>query len=134
MTIGRENEINVLKLTLHGHLVGYLSGFMNGRNVLMFADEFREDSNRPTFSVITHPRFPCSDKVMAEPWARNQRLHPTLSNLLPEGSLRELIAQGLKIHVDSEFHLLSYLGQDLPGALIAEPMAPEEVPESFPSH
>jgi serine/threonine-protein kinase HipA len=130
MTIGRENEINVLKLTLHGHLVGYLSGFMNGRNVLMFADEFREDSNRPTFSVITHPRFPCSDKVMAEPWARNQRLHPTLSNLLPEGSLRELIAQGLKIHVDSEFHLLSYLGQDLPGALIAEPMAPEEVPEA----
>ena len=128
MNTGRDNELNVLKLTLHDRLIGYLSGFVNGRNVLMFADEFREDVNRPTFSLITHPRFPRSDKVMAEPWIRNQRLHPTLSNLLPEGSLRELIAQGLKVHVDSEFHLLSYLGRDLPGALIAEPMAPEDVP------
>ena len=128
MNTGRDNELNVLKLTLHDRLIGYLSGFVNGRNVLMFVDEFREDANRPTFSLITHPRFPRSDKVMAEPWIRNQRLHPTLSNLLPEGSLRELIAQGLKVHVDSEFHLLSYLGRDLPGALIAEPMAPEDVP------
>ena len=128
MITGRDNELNVLKLTLHCRVIGYLSGFVNGRNILMFADEFRQDMNRPTFSLITHPRFPRSDKVMAEPWVRNQRLHPTLSNLLPEGSLRELIAQGLKVHVDSEFHLLSYLGQDLPGALIAEPMAPEDVP------
>ena len=67
---------------------------------------------------------------MVEPWARNQRLHPTLSNLLPEGSLRELIAQGLKVHIDNEFHILSYLGEDLPGALIIEPMEPEDVPES----
>lgn len=128
MSIGRNNEINVLKLTLHGRVIGYLSGAVNGRNVLMFVDEFREDSNRPTFSLITHPQFPRSDKVMAEPWIRNQRLHPSLSNLLPEGALKELIAQGLKVHVDSEFHLLSYLGQDLPGALVAEPMAPEDVP------
>ncbi len=130
MTLGRENEINVLKLSLHGRLVGYLAGYINGRNVLSFAGEFREDSARPTFSLITHPRFPRSDSVMAVPWARNRRLHPTLSNLLPEGSLRELIAQGLKVHVESEFHILSYLGRDLPGALIAEPMAPEDVPDS----
>jgi len=68
---------------------------------------------------------------MAEPWARNQRLHPTLSNLLPEGSLRELIAQGLKVHFDNEFHILSYLGADLPGALVAEPMEPDDVPDSI---
>ncbi|MCL7421619.1 MAG: type II toxin-antitoxin system HipA family toxin [Methylobacter sp.] len=131
MTEGGENEVNVLRLTLHGRLVGYLAGFLNGRNVLSFVDEFREDSARPTFSLITHPRFPRSNKVMAEPWTRNQRLHPSLSNLLPEGSLRELIAQGLKVHVDSEFHILSYLGQDLPGALIVEPMEPEDVPDSI---
>lgn len=67
---------------------------------------------------------------MAEPWAQNQRLHPVLSNLLPEGSLRELIAQGLKVHVDNEFHILSYLGEDLPGAIEATPMEPEDVPDS----
>jgi serine/threonine-protein kinase HipA len=130
MSANSVDEINVLKLTLHGRLVGYLAGFHNGRNVLSFADEFKKDAGRTTFSLITYPGFPHSEKVMAEPWVKNQRLHPTLSNLLPEGSLRELIAQGLKVHVDSEFHIFSYLGEDLPGALVAEPMEPKDVPDS----
>ena len=130
MSTKSDDEINVLKLTLHGRLVGYLAGFHNGRNVLSFADEFKEDASRPTFSLITYPGFPRSQKIMAEPWAKNQRLHPTLSNLLPEGSLRELIAQGLKVHVDNEFYIFSYLGEDLPGALVAEPMEPKDVPNS----
>jgi len=130
MNTGHTDEINVLRLTLHGRLVGYLAGFKNGRNVLSLADEFKNDASRPTFSLITHPDFPHAAKLMAEPWARNQRLHPSLSNLLPEGALRELIAQGLKVHIDNEFQLLTYLGGDLPGALIAEPMEPEDVPDS----
>ncbi len=124
------NEVIVLKLTLHDRLVGYLAGFQNGRNVLSFADEFKNDPSRPTFSLITHPNFPRSKKLMSDPWARNQKLHPTLSNLLPEGALRELIAQGLKTHIDNEFQIFSYLGQDLPGALVATPMEPKDVPES----
>ena len=123
-------EVNVLRLTLHGRLVGYLAGFQDGRNVLTFADEYKSDAGRPTFSLITHPGFPRAEKLIAEPWSRNHKLHPTLSNLLPEGSLRELIAQGLKVHVDNEFYMFSYLGEDLPGALIAEPMEPDEVPAS----
>lgn len=122
------DKVNVLRLTLHGRLVGYLTGFQDGRNVLTFADEFKSDADRPTFSLITHPGFPRAEKLMAEPWSRSQKLHPTLSNLLPEGSLRELIAQALKVHVDSEFQLFSYLGRDLPGALVAEPMEPEDIP------
>jgi serine/threonine-protein kinase HipA len=124
------DEVNVLRLTLHGRLVGYLAGFQDGRNVLTFADEYKSDTGRPTFSLITHPRFPRAEELIAEPWSRNHKLHPTLSNLLPEGSLRELIAQGLKVHVDNEFYMFSYLGEDLPGALIAEPMGPDEVPAS----
>ncbi|HEY0923696.1 type II toxin-antitoxin system HipA family toxin [Rheinheimera pacifica] len=130
MSDGLADEISVLKLTLHNRLVGYLAGFQSGRNVLSFAGEFKHDTNRPTFSLITHPTFPRAEKLMAEPWSRNQRLHPILSNLLPEGALRELIAQGLKVHLDNEFQILSYLGADLPGALVAEPMEPEDVPES----
>lgn len=122
------DEVNVLRLTLHGRLVGYLAGFQDGRNVLIFADEYKSDAGRPTFSLITHPRFPHAEKLIAEPWSHNHKLHPTLSNLLPEGSLRELIVQGLKVHVDNEFHIFTYLGEDLPGALIAEPMEPDEIP------
>ncbi|MCU7847420.1 MAG: type II toxin-antitoxin system HipA family toxin [Candidatus Thiodiazotropha sp. (ex Lucinoma kastoroae)] len=124
------SEISILRLTMHNRLVGYLAGFQNGRHVLSFADEFKHDPSRPTFSLITHPNFPNSKKLMSEPWVKNQRLHPILSNLLPEGALRELIAKGLKTHIDNEFQIFSYLGQDLPGALVATPMEPEDVPES----
>jgi serine/threonine-protein kinase HipA len=124
------DEINVLKLTLHGRLVGFLAGFQNGRNVLSFADEFKSDASRPTFSLITHPDFLRSEKLLTEPWSYTQKLHPTLSNLLPEGALRELTAKSLKVHTDNEFHIFSYLGEDLPGALVAEPMEPGEVPAS----
>lgn len=126
--MSNEEEVTVLKLTLHNRLVGYLAGFQNGRNILSFADEFKNDAERPTFSLITHPNFPHATKVMAEPWRRNQRLHPTLSNLLPEGALREFIAHALKVHIHNEFQILSYLGEDLPGALIATAMEPDEIP------
>lgn len=122
------DSVNVLRLTLHGRVVGYLAGFQDGRNVLTFADEYISDAGRPTFSLMTYPRFPRAEMILAETWSTRQKLHPTLSNLLPEGALRELIAQGLKVHVDNEFVLLSYLGEDLPGALIAETMEPDEVP------
>ena len=130
MSPNNEEEVNVLKLTLHGRLVGYLAGAKNGRNVLSFVDEFRNDPERPTFSLITHPGFQNAVKLMSEPWVKHHRLHPTLSNLLPEGAMRELIAQGLKTHIDNEFQIFSCLGNDLPGALVATAVEPEEVPES----
>ena len=38
-------------------------------------------------------------------------------------------------NIDNEFKIFSYLGQDLPGALIATPMEPKYVPESvLPTH
>ncbi|WP_372783255.1 type II toxin-antitoxin system HipA family toxin, partial [Litorivivens sp.] len=129
MSTDAADKVAVLQLTIHGVLVGYLAGFKGGRNVLSFADTFRNDSGRPTFSLITHPKFPASAKLLEEPWQRNQRLHPVLSNLLPEGSLRELVAQGLKVHIDNEFHIFSYLGSDLPGAIEARPLDPEAVPD-----
>jgi len=126
---GGTAEVRVLRLSLHGRQVGFLIGFRDGRNVITFVEEFRADISRPTLSLITHPDFPHSGKLLAEPWTRHQRLHPVLSNLLPEGALRELIAQSLKIHGDNEFDMFAYLGEDLPGALIAEVMEPDEVPE-----
>jgi len=124
-----QDDVAVLQLSLHGGLVGYLAGFQNGRNVLSFAESFRANSARRTLSLITHPKFPNAERAMAEPWVKNQRLHPTLSNLLPEGALRDLIAQRLGVHTDNEFQIFAYLGRDLPGALVATPLEPENVPE-----
>ncbi len=45
------------------------------------------------------------------------RVPPWFSNLLPEGPLRDLVAQQAGVHSSREFFLLSYLGEDLPGAV-----------------
>lgn len=120
--------LSVLQLTLHGTTVGYLAGYRNGRTSLTFAPDFAADVSRPTFSLITHPDFPNAGKVMAQPWAKRQKLHPVLSNLLPEGALREYLARALKTHADNEFELFTYLGQDLPGAIVATPIEPKTIP------
>lgn len=125
------NEVNFLELSLHGKLVGYLAGYRSGKNSLIFSKEFQQNSNRPTFSLITHPSFPKSQALISKLWEQNHRLHPSLSNLLPEGALRELIAQTLKVHVDNDFQILSYLGEDLPGALVASALEPDEVPDNI---
>lgn len=125
------NEARVLKLSLRGHLVGYLVGARDGRNILAFDAGFREDPLRPTFSLITSPVFPKAEPLLSKPWMTRQRLHPVLSNLLPEGALRAFIAQSLKIHENNEFEMLAYLGGDLPGALVAEPVTPDDLPEGL---
>lgn len=124
-------EASVLKLTLHGTAVGHLVGFRNGRNSLIFEQEFRENIQRPTFSLITHPSFPRAQALLSEVWVKRQRLHPVLSNLLPEGALLALIAHGLKVHPENEFPIFAHLGADLPGALIAEPVDPDNVPDGL---
>jgi len=45
------------------------------------------------------------------------RAPPFFSNLLPEGLLRELVAQRADVSPEREFYLLAYLGEDLPGAV-----------------
>ena len=57
-----------------------------------------------------------------------------LSNLLPEGALRDWFAQVLKVHPDNEFPLFAQLAADLPGALIAEPVPPDQIPEGVLDH
>lgn len=88
--------------------------------MLSFAEEFKSDTDRPILSLITHPAFPHSKKNHSGAVGKKQILHPTLSNLIPEGALWELIAQALKVHVDNGFQMFSYLGADLPDALIAQ--------------
>lgn len=128
---GTMNTVAVLKLTLHHGIVGYLAGFQSGKNILVFTDSFRSDQQRPTLSLLTSPLYPQVDKILEKTYVTHQRLHPLLSNLLPEGALRELIAQSLKVHIDNEFQLLAALGHDLPGALIATPLDPEEIPDEI---
>lgn len=126
--------VEVLRLTLHGVTVGYLAGYQGGKNILVFDATYVTSSERPTLTLAGTYEHPKSQDLFANPWVRQQRLHPVLSNLLPEGSLRDMYAQELKVHPDNEFPLIAQLGSDLPGALIAEPVAPDQIPMGVLEH
>lgn len=127
-------SVEVLHLSLHGVSVGYLAGYQNGRNVLIFDPAYQHDANRPTLTLTGLSEHQASARLYSNFWSRQQRLHPVLSNLLPEGSLREWMAQDLKIHPDNEFPLFSELSNDLPGALVAAPVGRADIPDWVLDH
>ncbi len=121
--------VEVLKITLHDQTTGYLAGYQGGKSIFVFDEVYRNSGNRPTMTLTAHPDFPKSTALLDEMWIKQQRLHPVFSNLLPEGIFRQWLAQILKIHPDHEFPMLAQLGSDLPGALMAVPMEPKEIPD-----
>lgn len=120
---------SVLKLSLHNHLIGYLLGYQDGRNKVVFSENYRADLSRPTLTLTTSTQFPNATNLLNKIWERKLRLPPTFSNLLPEGALRALLAQQLKIQNEQEFQLLAHLGHDLPGALVVQALKVDEIPE-----
>ena len=120
--------VEVLKLALHGTTLGYLTGYQSDRTNLVFDPHYIDQTERPTFTLTGSPLHPASAKLYTQPWQRQHRLHPVLSNLLPEGALRELLAQPLKGHPENEFALFTQLAADLPGALTAQALHPDEIP------
>lgn len=129
-----DESVQMLALSLHDHRIGYLAGYQGGRNVMVFDEAWRLDTERPTLTLSLTPSSPRADALMARPWIRQQRLHSWLSNLLPEGAFREWLAPRLKVHPDNEFPLLARLGNDLPGALVATPVMPDDMPDWVLSH
>ncbi len=118
--------VEALALTLHGHQVGVLSHHSNGRNRLTFNPAYQAlpDDKKPVVTLTQRVNSSYLDK----PLSNAQRIPPVLSNLLPEGALREWISSSLKVHPSHEFALLTWLGRNLPGALIAEAILPGEIP------
>ena len=57
------------------------------------------------------------------------KIPPVLSNLLPEGALREWVAKEVGVHRYNEFALLSWLGKHLTGALVATPISKGDIPQ-----
>ncbi len=74
--------------------------------------------NRPVLGQIFEddPKRPHRTRQGVPPW---------FANLLPEGPLRQLIAERAGVHERRALFLLSLLGDDLPGAVIIHPDNPE---------
>jgi len=119
MTLSREEQFCVY---LHDKLVGRLHR-RDDVTRFVFDEGYWNDPNRAVlglrFEENSHARH-----------RSNMRLPPWFSNLLPDGRLREWIAQARHTSIEREMELLAQVGHDLPGAvrvLTADQILPVEI-------
>ena len=119
-------SVEALQLTLHGQRVGFVTHYSGGKNILTFDPEYRAvpEETRATMTLTQRIDPNYLDKVLRS----SQRVPPVISNLLPEGALREWTSTTLKIHPANEFPLLAWVGNNLPGAIIAGPVPGGRIP------
>ena len=110
-------EMNVLDVRLGDVHVGTLSLLADEVSEFVISEEYRQRYPRP----ILGQSF--EDDLTRRHTSR-MRLPSFFSNLLPEGPLRELIAEKEGVSKHREFFLIARLGEDLPGAIVITQAAP----------
>ncbi len=106
---------HVLNVHLNDRLVGTITNLTSDHNVFTFADSYRDDPGAPVLSL----GFYNAERKLVNPSKVPQvRLLPFFANLLPEGHLREYLAQRARVNPVRDFPLLWLTGNDLPGAVI----------------
>jgi len=123
----RTESVEGLRLSLNGQDVGVLTHYSGGKNIFVFSPNYvaLATAERQTFTMTQL----ANEQYLSQPLISSQKLAPVLSNLLPEGALRNWMSQSLKVHVDNEFPLMVHMGKNLPGALQAEPISAGNVPK-----
>lgn len=88
----------------------------------VFSEDYRGDPDRPVLGLHFE------DERLTATHAASLRLPPWFSNLLPEGRIRDWVADDRGVSVDREMELLAHVGHDLPGAVRVLPaeISPEE--------
>lgn len=118
-----------LEIFLSKRKVGMLSSLSGpDLNVFTLDEAYLRDPKRPTLSLSFKSAI---GEIISKPFVRKMHLPNFFSNLLPEGHLRAYLAASNNVHIDREFFLLSALGKDLPGAVIAIPSADSLSPDLF---
>lgn len=108
-----------LGVFLYDELIGTIVNIYGDKNIFAFSENYRNDSNRPTLSLS----FKSSEgNLVDQVKSTSTRLSPFFSNLLPEGLLRDFLAQAAQVNPEREFPLLKILGADLPGAITIKPI------------
>lgn len=108
---------------LHDELVATLFR-REDRTRLVFLDSYSSNPSRAYLGL----RFEDENYKTV---TKHGRLHPWLSNLLPEGALRRFIASEAESSVYQEVSLLARVGHDLPGAVRVLPLGATEL-ETLP--
>ena len=110
---------NLLRVSLNDKTIGTLTQLRSGGIFFAFDEDYLSDASRP---VLSQSFFRPSGEMIPESKITSGRLPAFFSNLLPEGHMRDYLAQRGGIKSSQEFRLIELLGQDLPGAVIIAPM------------
>lgn len=117
-------KVEGLNIELHGKRVGVLTRYQGGKTILTFDPVYTTENHNIPFSLYSALK----KDYFTQPIVTRYRIAPVLSNLLPEGGLRQFYAKSLKISDEDEFSLLAYTGMNLPGAIEAKPIFKGGIP------
>lgn len=118
-------DVSVLDVLLYGEKVATLTNVGGDRTLFAFTDDYVADDNRPLLGLGFKDSL---GGLITEFRPTQTRLIPWFSNLLPEGHLRRYLAERANVKSEREFYMLWVLGQDLPGAIVVQPVDGEELP------
>lgn len=118
-------EVSVLEVRLHGKPIGTLTRVAGDRSLFAFDEDYIGDDRRAVLGLGFKDAF---GELITEFRPVQTRIMPFFSNLLPEGHLRDYLAEGVGVNPQREFFLLRALGRDLPGAITVTPADGEEWP------
>lgn len=107
-------DITVLDVLLSGREIGTLTDFGGGRILFAFSQSYIDDPERPTLSLSFKDSL---GGLITDIPPTDGRVPPFFANLLPEGPLRDYLAQRAGVVGQGDFFLLKALGRDLPGAV-----------------
>lgn len=111
-------KTSALAVHLHGEHIGTIARLNGDRTIFTFEQSYIDNEKRETLSLSFRAQ---SGDLLTEHRAYRTHLMPFFSNLLPEGVLRQYLADRAGVSEHAEFDLLEKLGADLPGAITVRP-------------
>jgi serine/threonine-protein kinase HipA len=108
------HSIAVLDVRLHGRRIATLTRLPGDRVLFAFTEAYVADQNRATLSLSFKDAL---GSLITDVRPTQTRLPVFFANLLPEGTMRDYLAERASVKPEREFFLIAVLGRDLPGAL-----------------
>ncbi|QHQ18837.1 type II toxin-antitoxin system HipA family toxin [Pectobacterium parmentieri] len=119
------NNVSTLNVLLYGAPIATITNVGNDKTLFAFTDTYANDEFRPVLGL----GFKDSLGGLVTNFKPTQtKLTPFFSNLLPEETMRNYLAERAGVNPAREFFLLWVLGQDLAGAITVEPADGEALP------
>jgi len=112
-------KVNALDVYLQDRRIGIINRLAGDRHLFAFEQDYIDDQNRLTLSLSYKGQ---AGGLVTAVRPVSRRLPPFFSNLLPEGHLRDYLAEKAGVKKEREFYLMAVLGADLTGAVVVKPM------------